>query len=341
MNKRKSIVFVLLFFCYTGFSQNYPHYTQYIVNQYVINPALTGIENYTDVKAGYRHQWLNLTGGVPRATYLTIHGPIGKKDDNPSPTGFRKPGENPRGKAYWESYTAAEPHHGVGLTIQNMKAGFFNFFKAKATYAYHIGISNQTSLSAGVGAGISNVSIDAQSVKFNNPADPSLGNSSDVLRKLKPELDLGVYLYNPNYFIGISAMQVIPQKVKFVDSSGNYGDKLRMHTFLTAGYRFQLNDDISLTPSVMAKYVPNTPTSQFDVNVKAQYQDLLWLGASYRFQYGYTGMIGVNISNAINVGYSYDYTTTRLRNYSNGTHEVVFGFILGNRYGDWCPRNVW
>jgi type IX secretion system PorP/SprF family membrane protein len=222
-----------------------------------------------------------------------------------------------------------------------MKAGFFDFMKAKATYAYHLGIAPQTSLAAGVGAGISSVSIDKDAIKFNNPADPTLGNSNGQLNKVKPELDLGVFLYSANYFVGLSAMQIVPQKFNFSDNQGTYGDKVKMHAFLTAGYRLQANDDISLTPSVLYKYVPNTPTSQFDINVKAQYQDLLWLGASYRFQYGYSAMVGVNVSNTFNISYSYDYTTTRLNQFSNGTHELVVGFLINNKYGDWCPRNVW
>lgn len=321
-------------------AQNYPHYTQYIANQYVLNPAISGIENYTDIKLGHRQQWVNFDGS-PRASYFTIHGAIGKKDYKTSATSYRVPGENPRGKNYWEDYEAAAPHHGVGATVQNMKAGFFNFLKAKGTYAYHVGLSSKATLSAGVAAGVSQVSINTQAVKFNNVADPTFGNASSELRKLKPELDLGVYLYHANYFVGLSAMQVLPQKFKFSDAQGNYGSKTRMHAFATAGYRIQLDDDISILPSVMAKYVPNTPTSQFDVNVKAQYQDVLWAAASYRFKYGYTGMVGVNVSNTFNLSYSYDYTTTRINQFSNGTHEVVLGFIIGNRYGDWCPRNVW
>jgi type IX secretion system PorP/SprF family membrane protein len=321
-------------------AQNYPSYTQYIINGFVLNPAITGIENYTDFKLANRHQWVGLDGS-PRATYFTAHGPLGKKDYKNSPTSFGIPGENPRGKNYWEDYTAAEPHHGVGVVVQNMKAGFFNFFKAKGTYAYHIGISPRTTISAGVAAGISQIGINNEAVKFNTINDPSFGNTAANFKKLKPELDMGVYVYNSNYFIGLSAMQIIPQKIKFSDAQGNYGDKLKMHTFLTAGYRIQANDDISFTPSLMYKYIPGTPTSSVDVNVKAQYQDKLWVGGSYRLKYGYTAMAGVNISNAVNVSYSYDYTTTRINQFSNGTHEVVLGFLLNNKYGDWCPRNVW
>jgi len=99
---------------FTARAQQKPHYTQYILNQYIVNPALTGIENYTDIKLSHRHQWTGIQD-APVTSYLTIHGPIGKKDYRTTATSFEVPGENPRGKQYWQDYTSAEPHHGVGL----------------------------------------------------------------------------------------------------------------------------------------------------------------------------------------------------------------------------------
>src|SRR5689334_25206376 len=88
-------------------AQQRPHYTQYILNNYILNPALSGIENYTDLKMSARDQWVGLNG-APKTYYLSVHGPIGKNDYRTSATSFEVPGENPRGKAYWENYTAAE-----------------------------------------------------------------------------------------------------------------------------------------------------------------------------------------------------------------------------------------
>jgi hypothetical protein len=101
-----------------------------------------------------------------------------------------------------------------------------------------------------------------------------------------------------------------------------------------------VSDDINAIPSIMLKYIsPLDP--QFDLNVKFQYRDLFWLGGSYRFKDGYSGMLGLNVGNAFNIGYAYDYTTTALRTVSRGTHEIIIGFLLGNRYDDSCPRNIW
>src|SRR6185436_1267563 len=120
------------------------------------------------------------------------------------------------------------------------------------------------------------------------------------------------------------------------------GSKLIPHFFATAGYRILLTDDINAIPSVMVKYISNTPTTpQFEGNLKLQYRDLVWAGGSYRYKDGYAAMIGLNVANTFNVGYSYDFTSSRLNEFHRGTHELVIGFLLGNRFGDTCPRNVW
>jgi hypothetical protein len=101
-----------------------------------------------------------------------------------------------------------------------------------------------------------------------------------------------------------------------------------------------MTEDINVIPSVMIKYIKGSSNLdiQPEANVKMQYRDLLWLGASYRYQNGYAGMIGFNVGNTMNVGYAYDYTTTALNTVSKGTHEFVVGFTIGNKYSGKCPR---
>src|SRR5215211_7809312 len=127
--KRTFAILVCVAAVQSAFAQQRPHYTQYILNNYILNPALTGIENYTDVKISGRDQWAGLQG-APRTMYLSIHAPLGKKDYKTSATSYQVPGENPRGTSYWENYTASESHHGVGLSIINDKTGAYNTFNA-------------------------------------------------------------------------------------------------------------------------------------------------------------------------------------------------------------------
>jgi type IX secretion system PorP/SprF family membrane protein len=322
-------------------AQQEPHYTQYINNNYILNPALTGIENYTDVKISHRHQWVGLQD-APVTTYLTLHKPLGKKDDRTTATSFETPGENPRGTNYWQDYEAAKPHHGIGLKIINDRTGPINRFAGYVSYAYHIGISAQTSIAAGFEAGVRNISLDRNKLDFGtaNPIDPAVYNSGEI-NSLKPDFGAGIWVYSADYFIGLSAQQIIPQKIYFSDNTVKQQQgKLVPHLFATAGYRFLLSEDISALPSVMVKYVQPAPV-QFDLNAKLQYRDLLWVGTGYRLKDGFSAMVGLNVSNAFNVSYSYDYTTSPLNTVSKGTHEIILGFLLGNKYGDWCPRNVW
>jgi type IX secretion system PorP/SprF family membrane protein len=321
-------------------AQQKPHYTQYILNQYIINPALTGIENYVDIKASHRHQWVGLDG-APVTTYLTVHGAIGKEDYRTSATSFRVPGNNPRGESYWDQYNSAEPHHGIGLQIINDRTGPLNNFAAYATYAYHLGISAKTSLAAGFGAGFTNLSLNTDKLQFiHTTVDPAVYNNGQ-LNNWKPDFNAGLYLYSADYFVGLSAQQIIPLKVSFADNNVRTTDgRFVPHLFATAGYRFLVGEDFNLIPSVLVKYITPLPV-QVDVNAKLQYLDVAWIGASYRTGEGFAGMLGMNISNTLNVGYSYDYTTSNLNTVSKGTHEIMVGFMIGNKYGDWCPKNVW
>jgi type IX secretion system PorP/SprF family membrane protein len=328
-------------------AQQKPHYTQYVVNPFIINPAITGIDNYVDLKASVRDQWVGIKG-APMTTYLTIHGPIGKKDYRTSSTSFQVPGQNPRGKAYWETYTAAEPHHGIGLTLINDRTGSFNFFTATVSYAYHLGLNPTTNLSAGFSAGINKVSLDRSMHDFSgagDPYDPATGSlATGNLTKIKPTMAAGLWLYSRSYFIGFAMQQVIPQTIDFIDNNTAILSKSKFvpHLFLTAGYRFLISDDVNAIPSLMVKYIKGSSISEFqpEANVKFQYRDLLWIGASYRYQDGYAGMLGLNVSNTFNVSYSYDRQSAKniLSRFNNGTHEVVFGFIMGNKWSEACPR---
>lgn len=342
--KKIAFVFVSFFISMMVLSQAKPFYTQYVLNNYMLNPGVTGIENYTDVKLSYRNQWAGING-APVTTYFSIHGPVGKTDYRTTATSFDVPGENPRGKQYWENYTAPAAHHGVGFTAINDKAGYINRWSIQGTYAYHQPLSAKTTLSAGFNAGVTSINLDRSKIDFADldPNDPAIGYSNGELKKLKPEIGAGLWLYGANYFAGLSVQNIIPGKAKFV-ANDNYGTYFTPNYFLTAGVRFALTDQVSALPSVMVQFW-QPQLYGIHTNVKLQYLDKLWIGGSYRFSdlvAGYSAMAGINVSNTFNISYAYENaTTSRLRTYTKNTHEIVVGFLLGNKYGDTCPRNVW
>jgi type IX secretion system PorP/SprF family membrane protein len=325
-------------------AQAKPSYTQYILNNYILNPALSGIENYTDVKLSYRNQWVGISG-APVTAYFSIQGPLNKKDLRTNANSFQIPGEDPRGKKYWDEYAVSPPHSGIGFTAVNDKAGYINRWSFDATYAYHKPLGVKTALSLGFSAGLSSVSLDQSKIDFagTDPNDPAIGYANGDLKKLKPEIGAGLWLYSANYYVGLSVLNIIPGKAKFV-ANNKYGDYFSPNYFATAGYRIQLSDEVSALPSVMVQYW-QPQLIGVHTNVKFQYMDDFWIGGSYRFSDlvgGYSAMVGVNVSNTFNVSYSYENaTTSRLRTYTGNTHEIMLGFLIGNKYGDSCPRNIW
>ncbi len=341
MNWKRVFVVVGSLACLQAAAQQRPYYTQYIMNNYIINPAVAGIENYWDVKVSHRMQWVGLQD-APVTTYLTVHGPLQKSDyARETATSFHANGSNPRGEAYWQDYTSAEPHHGIGFTIVNDRTGPLNRFAGFGTYAYHMGIGPRTSLSGGISVGFTNMSLDASKLNFGNTTvDPAVAGSG-VINQIKPDISAGLWLYSADYFLGLSAQQIIPQPITYSNNTVSVQEgQLVPHIYLSAGYRFQLSENLSVLPSTLVRYTNPLPLG-FDLNVKLQYQDLLWGGASYRYQDGFAVMAGLNISNKFNIGYSYDMQTSNLNTVSKGTHEILVGFTIGNRFGDWCPRNLW
>lgn len=322
---------------FAGFAQQRPQYTQYIFNNYLLNPAISGIENYIDLKAGYRTQWTGLDG-APVTNYISVNAPLGKNFLSGDANSFGGQENNPMSRSYLQNYMAAEPHHGIGMHAVLDRAGPISRVDVNATYAYHLGLSEKLNIALGVAVGISKVSLDYSKITLENSQDPAIvATETD---RLKPDLGAGLWIYGPQYFVGLSAQQLLGQTLNFTNNSQYTQGKAVPHFFLTAGYKIFLADDIAAVPSVMIKRVSPAPNS-YDANLKLAFRDKFWLGGSYRHNDSFSALAGFNVSYLFNLSYSYDFTTSDLGNVSSGTHEIVLGLLLNNRYKVTCPQRNW
>lgn len=321
-------------------AQQRPQYTQYIFNNYIINPAISGIENYTDVKIGYRNQWQGLNG-APVTSYVSVHTPIGKKFIYNSAGSFSEGGgSNPMNRSYVQTYKASESHHGVGFHAVMDKAGPIVTSNANITYAYHLGLSERMNVAVGIAAGVSMIGLNySDEEKLILAPDPALRNYEN---RIQPDLGAGVWLYGPTYFAGISAQNLLGRPISFAEESEEFYGKGKEvpHLYLTGGYKFFLAEDIAAIPSTMIKYVSPAPLT-VDVNMKVAFMDRFWIGGSYRKDDAVSGMAGFNLGSLFNLSYSYDFTTSDLQSVNNGSHEIVLGLLLNNRYKVTCPQKNW
>lgn len=326
---KKYIIIFLVLIAVNAYSQQKPQYTQYIFNQYLLNPALSGIENYIDFKAGYRKQWAGIND-APQTSFVSAHWALG---DNQlwsnALTSFAEDTGNPMDRSYLQNYTSSPSHHGMGVTAVLDKTGPIKRLDANITYAYHLQLSNDFNLSAGVAAGLSSISLDINALSFENPYEPSLSRA--ITNQLRPDLSVGLWLYGARMFAGVSAQQVLPQKLSFSGDEAYNQGKSVPHFFATAGYKFFFDEEIAAIPSVMVKYVQPSPVS-VDLNMKIAFRDKIWIGGSYRKDDSFSAMAGFNVGKMVNLTYSYDFTTSDLNQVSNGSHEIVLGLLLNNIY---------
>jgi type IX secretion system PorP/SprF family membrane protein len=207
---------------------------------------------------------------------------------------------------------------GLGLSVLSDKIGFFNTLQIKLAGAYHFQVGNTGKLGIGVDLGYMQVTNNGDYV-FNDPNDPVIPVGS-VSGSAVPDLGAGLYYNSQKAYVGISASHLIENKIDFGSSSF----KTKRHYYLTGGYSFNLSPTFALKPSIHLK--SDGASTQLDINANLHFKDVIWIGASYRLQDAIVVMAGINIFKGLRLGYSYDITTSPIKNYSSGSHEIMLGY---------------
>ncbi len=326
----KKIFIVICFVLPLSFfyAQQIPQYSQFQRNQFVINPAAAGVYDFVDVTLGGRWQWLGVAD-APKTSYLAVSVPLNFKPKyyNPGIRTSSGPITNPEIKT-------GKLKHTIGAQVLADQYGAFRKLSFSGTYALHLPISKKLNLSFGIKAGLSNNAFLADKAQVLNIMNPSLTytdatyNSylSNQSNKNIMEIGSGLYLYGKRFFAGISADQLTRDLVQFGNGTANFNPQ--MHYNVVAGYKIKTGENLTLTPSVLLKYMRPAPVS-IDVNMQIEYNEWLWFGLGYRHTDAVIGMLGMNISNRFKFGYSYDFTLSKFNNYSSGGHELTLGLMLG------------
>ncbi|WP_071887766.1 type IX secretion system membrane protein PorP/SprF [Rufibacter sp. DG15C] len=324
-------------------AQQIPHYSQYMLNPLLLNPAISGTDNYLDVRAGYRNQWVGLEG-APTSYYLSGHMPLGKLDYNSTPTTFRPQSfSKSKSRAQWRpqhksTLQKTRAHHGLGALVQVDKAAGLKRTDAQLVYAYHLPLNSNIKLAAGISAGVTQYGLNWEHLSFTNPSDPVTG--AQDYRRTRPNLGVGLMAYDGQFYAGVSLAQVLPAPFSFRSSSPEVPARQQRHVFAHGGYRFAVGRQFSVLPSVVVKYASPSPLA-FDVNAKVFYRDQFWLGGTYRHNDAAVASAGFQLKQRLHLGYAYDFTTSQLGTVSHGSHEIVLGLMLRNTRGVFSPSQYW
>ena len=326
MKQIKYIIAVLLtFLLFNGFAQQESQFINTMNNPYILNPAAGGLTGVMNFEFSSRTQWLGYNGG-PQTFMFTGNSQIKiKKDATNALSEF-----NTDDKALFSDpiATTGKIKHIIGGRALNDVIGPFAKTSIFGSYAIHIPFTKKINFGLGVGIGWSNFRINQERVILYQEDDAAysqfLGTSSsqNIL-----DANAGIVFYNDKFIGGISMTQILKNKTVFTNIATN--SFYNRHFYLTAKYRFDLNENYSLEPVVVGKLVVNSPIS-LDIGLRFSYKRSVWLAAQYRTSNAFVIQVGANIIKNIYVAYGYEMATGRIRTASNGSHEVQIGFYLGN-----------
>jgi type IX secretion system PorP/SprF family membrane protein len=296
--KRIYISALLMFFSVAGYCQQDILVSQYMFNHLLLNPAYAGSKDYMMATLLYRKQWVDFKG-APTTQVASLHGPVGL-------TNF-----------------------GWGASISHDKIGVTDRTDAYLNAAYHLPVGPKMKLSLGLRAGGGYYSYKNSDLIYWDANDPLF--AGDKTSKFIPNLGAGAYLYTDKFYAGVSVPNVISYdttKVLSLNMSGNVVPNQVRHYFATAGVAIEVNPDVVIKPSVLVKYVQNAPV-EADFNVNFLLAQVLWVGGSYRTGDSFVALLELQLTKKFRLGYSYDFTTTDMKNYSAGSHEIMIGYDFG------------
>jgi type IX secretion system PorP/SprF family membrane protein len=296
--KKILLVIVLFQLSILADAQQLPQWSQYMLNQYGMNPAAIEPTNCVEVRAGQRIQWMGFEG-APQTAFFSGNGFL------PSRSSLN------RGK------------HGVGLYLERDEHGFFSRKSAYGSYSYHKIISRNMWLGLGFFAGFMQYGFNSPNLNLNVTPDDAVTTAASVL--LYPDICPGIWLSSKKIYAGLSIKSVVGNKLTKVHGLEN---RLTRHLYATAGYRMLSNDKKqAYEPSFCLRFSPMGPPS-LDLSYRWQYKNILGLGAGYRVGEAINAMVKINLIRILWLGYSYDYPLNKIRLGSIQTHEVILGLKL-------------
>lgn len=302
---RKSSIILLfliggiLFFFTKVQAQTEPMYSQYMYNMLGVNPAYAGNREAASFNFFQRNQWIGLKG-APKTTSISID-----KATN-------------------------EGKIGLGFQAYDDRLGLETATGFNAILSSRVTVSDKGILSAGISVGLMNYRINLNDVLNRyTPTDPSFVSTAKP-SQWNPSVGIGVYYNTDKMYLGISIPSILKSRLAKYENFVSGVQKLDdFHLFATAGFVYEINEEMKLKPSTMLKVVSGAPI-EADVNMNLWLKDLLGIGGSYRTGDAFMGMVEIQATDNLRFGYAYDMPFSPLKYFAKGSHELIIRYEIGN-----------
>lgn len=296
---------LLLAVLYQTHAQQSAINSQYLYNGLLINPAYAGSHVQLSATLNYRNQWVNFDG-APQTANLAVHTTVNKSKV------------------------------GLGLLASSDNIGSYSNNSLFGSYAYRIRGKRDGVFSMGLQAGFQNFRADFSKLTLKNGQDPTF---SGTMSEFRPNFGGGVFYTSKKFFGGFS-VPIIMTYTKFFSQGIQQLSQTRYY-YLLMGTTLTLDrmEKVKLSPSVLIRAQEGSPLNA-DFNLNLILHDLVSAGVSYRTEESISTLLNFKLSEKFNFGYSYDWLTSDIRRYANGTHEFMLNYrvrIRGIHRNVECP----
>ena len=291
MNKIYLAVLIAVVTLFDAQAQQDPHYTQYMYNMNVINPAYAGSKENLSFGLLYRKQWVDIQG---------------------APSTFTFSGHTPAGK-----------NVGVGLSIIADEIGPVKEQNVYGDFSYTLNLGGEHKLALGLKAGATFQKIGLFSEIAPSLPVPTDDGFSEDTNNIYFNLGTGLFYYTNKYYVALSLPNMI--KANYLDYNGvKYGTETQ-HYFLTGGYVFDLTPNVKFKPFAMLKSAFNSPSS-LDVSANFLFNERFEIGGTYRVDDSFGAMVNFAITPSLRVGYAYDHIISEIKTVAPASHEIILLF---------------
>ena len=284
-------------------AQQEPQYTQYMYNIGSFNPAYVGSVETAEFSGLYRTQWADIPGA-------------------------------PRNIRFGANIPFSNEKMGLGFNVVSDVLGPSTQTFIDVAYSYQIKMSDDSWLSFGIDAGGSILDLDFSKGNFQNPGEPLIGGEN--FNQFYPTIGAGLFMYGAQWYAGLSIPNFLTLGIYEAELESVVDNDLQYN--IIGGYIFDISDRTKFKPAVLLNYLPGIPVN-FNLSANFLFLDALTLGANYRINNSISGVAGLQVSNNIFFGYSYDYNTNGLGEFAGASHEAIVKFYLGRGDGGSKTRN--
>jgi type IX secretion system PorP/SprF family membrane protein len=289
-------------------------FSQFYANPVYLNPALAGNVICPRVALNYRNQYPALGGN-----YVTYN-------------------------AAADMYVSALAG-GIAVLATSDMTGPLASFSANAIYSYHLKITEKLRMNAALEAGYYQYRLNWEKLVFEDMIVPGTGEIVSGFEAQPDRLTVGdvdfstgmVLGYDERFYLGFAAHHITNPDLAFYDGSiSRLATRFTIHAGTIFNLRQELagreNDKLSLSPNIV--YMQQGKFHQLNGGMYLNFYPFvtgLWLRHNFENPDAVIALIGFQ-QPEFKVGYSFDFTVSKMGLPAGGAHEISFVWYLP------CPK---